>query len=90
MGIEMKKFIFNMHTIKRIRNIMKLPITQNGRNFFQGFLSAFRLHPNRVFLNWMEDYAKRSDIENLQSDLEKVGSDMRNVMSKQMGQRSAR
>ena len=59
---------------------MKLPFTQNGRTFFQGFLSAFRLHPTRVFLNWMEDYAKRSDIENLQGDLEKVGADMRNVM----------
>ena len=68
---------------------MKHSVKRDKLANFRAVLSAFSLHPGRLFLDWMDDNAKRSDLENLRGDLEKVGLDMHNVMSKHVEQTSA-
>jgi hypothetical protein len=69
---------------------MKHLFKRTRLTFLQGILSAFRLHPDRVFLDWKDDYSKQSDMDYLRGDLEKVGADMRRVITQHVQQTSAR
>lgn len=60
--------------------------TSRRRTLSRGMLAAFRIHSNRYFLDWMQEFNRKSDIERLQQDLEKVGVDMHKVLDQQVDQ----
>ena len=62
------------------------PHTTRRRTFSRGMLSAFRIHSNRYFLGWMEDFNRKSDIQRMQQDLERVGADMHKALDEQVEQ----
>lgn len=64
---------------------MKL-LTPRRRSFYTGMLSAFRMHSNRYFLVLMEDFNRKSDLERMQEDLERVGADMHKALHEQIEQ----
>lgn len=64
---------------------MRLDLERQRITFLQGMLSAFSIHPDRTFRDWMDDNCKRTDIENLKGDLIQVGSDMQKATSKLIG-----
>lgn len=60
--------------------------TPRRRTFSRGMLSAFHVHSSRYFLDWMEDFNRKSDIERIQQDLERVGKDMSKTLNEQADQ----
>ena len=60
--------------------------SQRRTVFARGMLSAFRIHSNQYFLDWMKEFNSDSDIEKMRQDLERVGSDMQNAIDEQAPQ----
>lgn len=63
---------------------MKLLKELRRRIFSQGALSPFLLHSDRQFLRRMEDFNRKSDIQRMQQDLERVGADMHKALDRQV------
>jgi len=47
-------------------------------------LSAFNVHPDRTFRDWLDDNSSRSDIDKLNGDLVQVGFDMFKTTTEQI------
>lgn len=75
------------HTSQQIRaTTMSSPRNRRRLFFFRGMGSAFRLHPNRFFVQWLEDQSRTSDVDRMRQDVEMVGSDMRKVIDQHVEQ----
>lgn len=75
------------YTSQQIRaTTMSSPRNRRRLFFFRGMGSAFRLHPNRFFVEWLEDHSRNSDVDRMRQDVEMVGSDMRRVIDQHVEQ----
>jgi hypothetical protein len=63
---------------------MRSNLKRRGIAFFQGVLSAFSLHPDRRFRDWLKENSSRSDLDSLRRDLVQVGTDMCKAMTEQI------